>query len=425
MSSEPECLMVDLAPAATRSYRWIVLLLSWAAFTMTAVDRSTWGPASLSVSEHLGVSLAGLGVFATGYYIGYVISNASGGVLTDWIGGRVVLSSTLFAAGGFMILFGETTSVALGITFQACIGVFAGCDYSAGVKLISQWFRPANRGFALGVFMTATSLGTVIANAVVPSLIEASGWRASYHVFGIASMVVAVLCFVFLRNGPTTVTEPRQLPRLGPLLRNRDLVFLSLAGFGGLWGTYGFITWSNALMVKGSGISPVEAGGVVAVFAVVAVVAKPLIGIATDRFCGGRRKMPTVFVLGSFVVTLLLFGTADSLTAYLWIAPFLGIAAYVYSPLMVALIPQLSGVRLAGSAAGATNAFWQLGSTAVPVVVGVVFQSTHSFPAAFATLAAGPLLGMLLMLGVREPRPHRPDEADTSLHDHQDTVLRR
>ncbi|RSS76720.1 MFS transporter [Streptomyces sp. WAC06614] len=397
----------------------MVLMLSWAAFTMTAVDRSTWGPASVSVGEHLGVSLAGLGVFATGYYVGYVISNACGGVLTDWLGGRVVLSATLFVAGGFMILFGTTSSIGLGIAFQACIGVFAGCDYSAGVKLISQWFRPAHRGLAMGVFMTATSLGTVIANAVVPSLIEASGWRASYYVFGIASMVVAVLCFVFLRNGTETAAEPRQMPRLGPLVRNRDLVFLGLAGFGGLWGTYGFITWSNTLMVKGSGISPVEAGGVVAVFAVVAVLAKPLIGIATDRFCGGRRKMPTVVVLGSFVVTLLLFGTADSLTAYLWIAPFLGIAAYVYSPLMVALIPQLSGVRSAGSAAGATNAFWQLGSTVVPVVVGLVFLSTQSFLAAFAALAAGPLLGMLLMLAVREPRPGPADRSATPLDDRQ------
>ncbi|WP_407547641.1 MFS transporter [Streptomyces sp. Pv4-95] len=401
--------MGSTSMAARRPYRWAVLLLSWAAFTMTAVDRSTWGPASVAVGEHLGVSIAGLGVFATGYYIGYVISNACGGVLTDWLGGRVVISGTLFAAGGFMILFGESTSAALGITFQACIGFFAGCDYSAGVKLISQWFRSQDRGFAMGVFMTATSLGTVIANAVVPSLIASSGWRASYHVFGTASMAVAVLCFVFLRNGTGAEREPRRLPKVGPLVRNRDLLLLGLAGFGGLWGTYGFITWANALMTKGSGLSPVQAGGVVAIFAVAAVAAKPFIGLVTDLF-GGRRKVPTVLVLGSFVVTLLLFGTADSLTAYLWTAPFLGIAAYVYSPLMVALIPQLSGVRLAGSAAGATNAFWQLGSTVVPVVLGVVFQATHSFFAAFATLAVGPLLGMLTMLAIREDRPGHPTE---------------
>lgn len=397
--------MTSLASTTTRRpYRWVVLVLSWAAFTMTAVDRSTWGPAAVSVGEDLGVPLTGLGVFATGYYVGYVISNAGGGVLTDRLGGRMVLSSSLFVAGGCMLLFGESTSAGLGIAFQVCIGVFAGCDYSAGVKLISQWFRPQDRGFAMGIFMTATSLGTVIANAVVPSLLAASGWRTSYHVFGTASMAVAVLCFVCLRNGARGEVEPQQMPKLGPLLSNRDLLLIGFAGFGGLWGTYGFITWSNALMTKGSGLSPVQAGGVVATFGVAAVVAKPFVGIVSD-LSGARRKVPTILVLGLFVATLLLFGSANSLTAYLWIAPFLGVAAYVYSPLMVTLIPQLSGVRLAGSAAGVTNAFWQLGSTVVPVVLGFVFESTHSFFAAFATLAAGPLLGMLLMLGVREERP--------------------
>jgi hypothetical protein len=97
------------------------------------------GPASVAVGEHLGVSLTGLGVFATGYYIGYVVSNACGGVLTDWIGGRVVISSTLFTAGGFMILFGESTSAALGITFQSCIGFFAGCRASRAAQPSPRW----------------------------------------------------------------------------------------------------------------------------------------------------------------------------------------------------------------------------------------------------------------------------------------------
>ncbi|MET7330860.1 MFS transporter [Nonomuraea sp. NPDC005650] len=393
-------------PAVVRHpYRWVVLALAWAAFTMTAVDRSTWGPASVAVGEHLGVSLAGLGAFATGYYVGYVVSNAAGGVLTDWLGPRVVVGCSLFLAGGFMILFGETDSVATGLAFQAGVGVFAGCDYSAGVKLISQWFPPRDRGFAMGVFMTATSLGTVIANAVVPSLIAGSGWRASYHVFGAASMAVAVLCLVLLRNsgGAHVAGAPREVPDLRPLARNRDLWLLGLAGFGALWGTYGFITWSNALMIKGGHLTPVQAGAVVAIFGVTAVAAKPFMGVVSDLF-GGRRKVPAVVVLAAFVGTLLVFGTRDSLSGFLWVAPFLGVAAYVYSPLMIALIPELAGVRLAGSAAGATNAFWQLGSMVVPVVLGAVFQATHSFFWAFATLAAGPLLGMILMLGVREHR---------------------
>ncbi|OXM70134.1 MFS transporter [Amycolatopsis sp. KNN50.9b] len=389
----------------------MVLVLSWAAFTMTSVDRSTWGPASVAVGEHLGVSLAGLGVFATGYYVGYVISNAAGGVLTDWLGARVVMGASLFLAGGFMIAFGETDSVPVGIAFQAAVGIFAGCDYSAGVKLIAQWFTPKDRGFAMGVFMTATSLGTVIANAVVPRLLVSAGWQTSYHVFGGASMVIAVLCLLLVRTRKEDTTE-RAVPDLRPLARSRDLWLLGVAGFGGLWGTYGFITWSNALMVKGIGLSGVQAGGVVAIFGITAIAAKPCIGFVSDLL-GGRRKALTVVVLGAFVVALLVFGTRDSLSGFLWVAPFLGVAAYVYSPLMVAMIPRIAGVGLAGSAAGATNAFWQLGSTVVPVVLGAVFQATHSFFAAFATLAAGPLVGALLMLGVREQRTAPDREKET------------
>lgn len=386
-------------------YRWVILILAWLAFTMTAVDRSTWGPASVSVADHLGVSLGALGVFATGYYIGYVISNAAGGLLTDWLGPRIMMGSSLFLAGGFMLLFGQAESAAVGIAFQAGIGIFAGCDYSAGVKAITQWFPASDRGFAMGVFMTATSLGVVIANAVVPRLIEASGWQASYRFFGMASMVVAVLCLVFIREATNTTSTRRQVPDLRQLSSNRDLWLLGLGGFCALWGTYGFITWSNALMIKGSDISPVKAGGVVVIFGIAAIAAKPVVGVLSD-ILGMQRKTLATIMLIAFSASLILFGLQDGLTGFYWVAPLLGVFAYAYSPLLVALIPQLAGARLAGSAAGATNAFWQLGSAAVPVVLGMVFAQTQSFFWAFATLAVGPLLGAVLISRVRETAPN-------------------
>ena len=168
-------------------------------------------------------------------------------------------------------------------------------------------------------------------------------------------------------------------------------------------------------MTKGSNIPPVQAGIVVVIFAGTAILAKPLIGIVSDVLFAGRRKMLAVIVLGLFVVILLIFGAQSSLTGFIWVAPFLGIAAYVYSPLLVAMIPQLAGVRLAGSAAGATNAFWQLGSVLVPMAVGTVFAASGSFFWAFVTLAAGPLLGAICMLGVREdPADDRSTKVATS-----------
>lgn len=390
-------------------YRWVVLLLCWAAFTMTSVDRSSWGPAATSVSASLEVPLAALGVFATGYYLGYLVSNAGGGVLVDWLGARALLTASGVGAGLAMVLFGSATSVTSGLALQGTVGLLAGVDFASGIKMISQWFPADQLGVASGVFLTATSLGTVIANAVVPSLILAADWHASYHLFGAVTVIIGLLCGVLVREPAAVATRPdteparRRLPDPRAVLANRDLLLLGLAGFGGLWGTYGFVTWSNTLMTKGSGIDPVSAGVVLVIFAGVAIGVKPLIGWVCDRLGLGLR-MPIAVVLVYFAVVLVVFGRLHSYAQFLWAAPFLGVGAYAYSPLTAALTPLLSGRRSAGSAAGAVNAFWQLGSVLVPSVIGPVFASTGSFALAFATLAAGPLLGAVICLFVREPR---------------------
>ncbi|MFB4288153.1 MFS transporter [Nonomuraea sp. ATR24] len=104
------------------------------------------GPAAVAVGEGLGMSLAGLGVFATAYYAGYVISNVAGGALTDRVGARAVLLGSLLVAGGGMLAFGSSRSAGAGIALQGLIGLFAGADYSAGLKLVATWFPGRERG---------------------------------------------------------------------------------------------------------------------------------------------------------------------------------------------------------------------------------------------------------------------------------------
>lgn len=180
-------------------------------------------------------------------------------------------------------------------------------------------------------------------------------------------------------------------------MRNRDLLILGLAGFCSLWGTYGFITWSNTLMVEGRGIGPVQAGGIVALFAITAVIMKPVVGWVASRV-RFHRKLLAAGILVLFAVMLLVFGALHSTAAFYVAAPLLGFAAYCYSPIQNALILDYAGDEDAGSAAGALNAVWQLGSVAVPTVVGAVFGATGSVYSAFVTLAVGPLLGAVLML---------------------------
>ncbi|MDV7089332.1 MFS transporter [Rhodococcus opacus] len=404
---------IDVAKRAIRTsapisrYRWAVLGLCWLALVLTSVDRATWGPASVFVGEDLGVPLASLGAFATAYYIGYVLSNAGNGFLTDRLGGRAIVTASLIGAGIFMMIFGSTTSVSVGIAVQAAVGLFAGADYAAGVKLITSWFHPEELGKAMGIFLSASSLGVVVANSTVPMLIEHFDWTTSYHLFGALSVVVGGMCWMLLRSGPVAArTAADDSESTGAvimtILRNRDLMLVAVAGFGGCWGTYGFLTWSNTLMIKGHSVSPSTAGFIVALFAALGVFGKPLIGIISDHFNGARR-VPAIIILGCFTITLLGFGALSSPLGFLIAAPFLGLSAYCYLPLLVALIPRLVSSHVVGSSAGITNAFWQIGSVLVPITVGAVFAASgKSFLAAFATLAAGPLIAVVALCFVNE-----------------------
>lgn len=179
-------------------------------------------------------------------------------------------------------------------------------------------------------------------------------------------------------------------------------MLLALAGFGGFWGTYGFVIWSNTLIVKERAIDHTVAGLIVGIFAAMGIFGKPAIGWLSDALNGARR-VPAIIMLLMFAVMLIVFGLLRTPLEFIIAAPFLGLAAYCYLPMIVALVPRLVGSAMLGTAAGMVNALWQLGSTLVPLAVGAAFAASgNSFIAAFAALAIGPLIGAIAMYYVNE-----------------------
>jgi sugar phosphate permease len=159
-------------------------------------------------------------------------------------------------------------------------------------------------------------------------------------------------------------------------------------------------------MVKGHGLTTVQAGFVIAIAGAAGLLSKLLIGWLSDQL-GGRRKVLSVLSFAFFAIILIVFGQLHTLTAFQIVAPLIGIGAFVYSPLLVAMVAEEAGPALAGSAAGIANAVWQLGSAMAPAAVGIMFQWTQLVSVSFATLAAGPLLAAVLMLFVRDGRDRR------------------
>ena len=277
------------------------------------------------------------------------------------------------------------------------MGITSGVDIAAGVKLISTWFDKQQLGSALGIYMTATSLGVVVANVAVPGLAGRWTWRGAYEILGAATVLAGIISLLVMRNAPGA--GPRAAlskPDFSLLSKKPDLWLVAVAGFGAMWGTWGFAFWANALMVEGHALSPRTAAGIMVLFGIGGIFAKPALGILSDRL-GWRRKILTLLCLGAFGPALVAFGCSNTVDSYQYLSPLLGVFAFVYSPLMTAMVAEVAGSDLAAAATGLTNALWQIGSLIVPVAVGAVFQATHSFHAAFAALAIGPAIGAFVI----------------------------
>jgi sugar phosphate permease len=384
------------------AYRWFVLTLAWLALLFAFIDRLAWANLAVKVGGSLGLPVAGLGAFVTAFYIGYVVSNALGGLGTDRFGPSRMLSYALIPLGLTTFAFSYTTSTLMGLAIQVLMGLAAGADYSACVKLTATWFDFKMRGRAMGMLTTASSVGVVLTNAAVPYLSSVAGWEGVYRILGSLTAGVGLLCLVILRDAEIpAVAASVETPTLRSLAKNKDLILLAVIGFGALWGTWGFAFWVNALIVKGHGLSVAQAGAIAAMFGAGAIFSKPLVGLASDLL-GGKRKLILIICFASFAAALLLFGSLHTERQFMLAAPVLGVTAFIYTPLIVAMVAEIAGPKLVGSAYGFTNAFWQLGSVVVPVVIGVVFQLTNSFSMAFVALAAGPALAAVAMFWVKE-----------------------
>ena len=386
------------------SYRWFILLIAWICLLMTFVVRLAWSNVAVTVGSTLNIPVIALGIFVTAFYIGYVASNALGGFLSDKLGPRKMLACSFIPLGLATFAFSYTNSITTGFIIQLLMGLFAGSVYATCVKVVMVWFDKSERGRAMGLLTTATSLGVVVVNIVVPPALSSFGWQSVYYTLGIVAVVIGIISFLVIKDssnisGATSIASEKF--GLSTLFKNKSLIILAIVGFCAMWGTWGFAFWANALMIKEHSFTPVQAGSVTAMFGIGAVIAKPTIGYLSDLL-GGKKKVLLIICYACFAVMLFVFSNMTNLTHFRIVAPLLGVFAFSYTPLMAAMIAENAGVKNAAAATGLTNAIWQIGSIIVPVAIGVVFQSTGSFLWVFSTLAVGPVLATLLISFIKE-----------------------
>lgn len=393
--------------AARPAYRWVILALIMLVMTTSFTIRFAWSAAAVKVGDEMNFDATTLGSFVTAFFVGYVITNAVSGYLSDRFGARIMICAGMVPLAVLVAAFGLMTSAPAGLLIQLGMGLTAGVNYSSCIKLTATWFDSRERGLALGILISSSSLAVVISNAAFPPFIELTSWRMVYYCLGLEVILVAALCLVGLRNGPAAIPAPAALQEpffvtVKSFLADRNYRLLAIVEFSGLWATWGVAFWTTALMVKGHGLSNVAAGQVTALIGVGGLIAKPLYGWLSDVLPVRRKHMLAVALVGLSII-LMIFGQMTDERHFRYFAVVVGVFVFGFTPLMSAILTEIVDPTKVGAGAGLMNSLVQFSAVLSPLAVGVIYDHTGSFMAAFACLACGPLVAATTALFIDEP----------------------
>lgn len=311
------------------------------------------------------------------------------GILADRFGGKRVFAGILLLMLLPAIALGLAKSYSTYLLVAAFLGI-AGASFAVGVTFVSRWFPPEKQGTALGVY-GAGNIGHSLAVFGVPALAVAVGTKWAVWIFA-AVAALFTITFIRLARDAEWHQRPKSLAEIAAVFKQPMSWVLSLLYFQTFGGFVALGLYMPMLLKELFGLTPADAGFRTAVFVVVATLARPVGGWASDRF-NPDHILAFVF-LGlipcAFSMTSVDLGyfTVGALSA----ATLVGIGNGAVFKLVPSIFPQD-----VGCATGLVGAAGGMGGFFPPLVLGYCKDQFSSYSPGFYCLAVFAALCLLVL----------------------------
>jgi MFS family permease len=371
---------------------------------MLPVGLPAIGPA---LRAEYSLSLPAFGALLGAITVGATFTLIPWGLVTDRVGERIAISVGVAGAGAFLVAGAAGGSGLLFAAFAAAGALGAVANVASG-RVVMGWFPFAERGTAFGLRQAAVPLGGAVAAASLPALVAVTGPRSGPLALGVACLVAAGACALWLRDPPSPV---ERVAGWGPL-RDRRIYRLAAAS-GLLVALQAAVIGFTVLFLHGArGTPQVAAGVVLAVIQVIGVVLRVAGGRWSDRL--GRRIAPlrwtALAIAGAWVVTPLLLGAPLALLVPVLVVA--GSLSFAWNGLSFSAAAELAEPGRSGTAIALQQTALFGMAAAVSPAFGWLVEAT-SWQAAFLIMAIGPLAAWWLLAPLHAGEAERvlPDPA--------------
>ena len=399
----------DATSPTAHPYRWVMLAGLWLIYFGFGLTVASTAPLVQPIARDLGLSHSAMGSVMGAWPLVYIFSAIPCGALLDRIGprralflGAVTVAASAVArglSGGHLELFCAV----------AILGVGGPLISVGAPKLIGLWFEGAERGFAMGLYVTGPTAGNVVAlagtNAVAMPLLGGD-WRTVLFVYA-TFVLVSGFVWLTINSHPASraaerriAAEPNdpQFAVFSELLRVPAIRLMLIISVGIFFFNHSLNNWLPQILRHG-GMDAVTAGYWSSVPTVVGMVGALIIPrLATPT----RRYMILFGLIGSACAAVLLIRTMD--VGVLPIGLVLqGLVRGSMSSIAILFLMETKGVnaRVMGAAGGMYFSAGEIGGVLGPLSVGAMFDATGGFSAPLLMLSGACVMLALLLARLR------------------------
>lgn len=402
-------------------YGWIIAIMS-VVTVLGALGFGRFGYTMIlpSMKEGLMLSDAQAGDLATGNMIGYLILAITGGFLASRFGPRIIITVFMFIISGSMLLTGMAPSFQVALMGRTLTGFGSGGTNVPVMGLVPGWFAARRRGLATGIAVSGSSFGMLVTGYLVPAILGrygANGWRISWVCLAAGAFVIAILCYVLLRNRPA---EKGLLPvgaeeaekanpgearssalQWGLIYKSAPVWHLAL-----IYILFGFsyiiyATFFARYLIWEAGFTTAAAGALWSTVGALSIISGFIWGSVSDVL-GRKYGLAIVYFLQFLCFTV--FGLWKAPPGYYLSGLLFALTAWSIPAIMAAAAGDLLGARLAPAALGFLTLFFGIGQAAGPFVAGRIADAAGSYTMAFVIAGAAALIGAVASLFLRPPK---------------------
>ena len=383
------------------TYRWIILVTLWLVYFFVYFDRMAPAVVMKELVSEFDLLPTQGAILAVAYFWPYMLMQIPSGILSDFIGPRLAVAIFFIIAGIGTAIFGMATSYNMCIFGRVLMGLGVAVVYIPIMKIQALWFRPREFATLTGILLTVGNSGAFIAAAPFNVFIAQMGWRNAFYIMGVASVVLAILVLVLVRNRPRDMGLPtieevdgiyvsEEARAADDALTFTKTLKIALTNWNFWWlaffafAVYGPMVliqgaWGKTYLMDGLGFANQQAANVLTFWALGMIVGCPIWGLLSDRVLKSRKK---AVIIGAFIYTFVWLGLSVNISgqsvAGMSLLFFCGGAFGGVYITNYAHVSEYLPRKVVGTAIGVFNMWYFVGALVYPWIMGKVLEAANS-----------------------------------------------